>query len=78
MKNSKEYLDLKNLANRVSLSVRTLRDYLKDSYHPLPHYKLAGKILVFWPDFKDWIDRYKTTGEIDIDGIVSSVFEDRA
>ena len=77
MKSNEEYLDLKNLSNRVSLSVRTLRDYLKDSYNPLPHYKLAGKILVFWPEFMDWISRYKTTGEIDIDSIVKDVCEDR-
>jgi len=76
MKSSEEYLDLKNLANRVSLSVRTLRDYLKDSYHPLPHYKLAGKILVFWPDFKNWIVMYRTEGQVDIDSIVKDVCED--
>jgi len=75
MESNEEYLDLKKLSNRVSLSVRTLRDYLKDSYHPLPHYKLAGKILIFWPDFKEWIVRYRTEGEIDIDSIVSSVLE---
>jgi len=77
MMNEEKYLDLKTLSQRTCLSVRTLLDYIKDGYNPLPCHKLAGKILVYWPDFKHWISRYRSEGEIDIDGIVNSVLEDR-
>lgn len=76
MKAEEKYLDLKTLAACTCLSVRTLREYLKDGYNPLPCHRLAGKILVYWPDFKEWIARYKTTGEVDIDQIVKSVCEE--
>lgn len=76
MKVEEIYFDLRTLSARTCLSVRTLRDYLKDGYHPLPCHKLAGKILVYWPDFKNWIARYRTEGEIDIDGIVKDVCKD--
>ena len=75
MKNNETYLDLKNLSRQTCLSVRTLRDYLIDQYHPLPHFKLAGKILIRWSDFEDWILRYKVTENIDIDQIVKDVCE---
>jgi len=77
LKNSDKYLDLKTLSSRTCLSVRTLRDYMKSSDRPLPFYRLAGKNLVYWPEFKAWIAGYKITGGIDIDGIVNSVLEDR-
>lgn len=77
MQKNEEYLDLKTLSGRVSLSVRTLRELIKDPSRPLPFYKLAGKNLVKWSEFEKWISRYRTEGEIDIDGIVNSVLEDR-
>ncbi len=77
MQNNESYLDLKTLSCRTCLSVRTLRDYLKAGYNPLPCYKLAGKILVYWPDFKEWINKYRTEGQIDVDDIIKSVCEDR-
>jgi len=76
MKKTEEYLDLKTLAGRTCLSVRTLRDYIKSPARPLPYYRLAGKHLVYWPDFKAWIAEYKVTGGIDIDGIVNDVLND--
>jgi len=77
MKAEEKYLDLKTLASRTCLSVRTLRDYLVDGYHPLPHFKLAGKILIRWSDFEGWISRYKVNENIDVDDIIKSVCEDR-
>ena len=73
--NEENYLDLKTLSSHTCLSVRTLWDYLIDQYHPLPHFKLAGKILIRWRDFEDWISRYKVTENIDIDHIVKDVCE---
>ncbi len=75
MKNNEEYLDLKSLASRTCLSVRTLRDYLKDQFQPLPYYRLAGKNLVKWSEFERWISRYKVAENIDVDQIIKDVCE---
>ena len=77
MKTNETYLDLKTLSSRTCLSVRTLRDYLRDGYHPLSHYKLAGKILVSWQEFQRWLSRYKVESACDVDDIIRSVYEDR-
>lgn len=77
MKVEEKYLDLKTLSGRTCLSVRTLRELIKDPSRPLPFYKLAGKNLVYWPDFKAWIAGYKITGGLDVDAIVDSVLNDR-
>ena len=75
MKAEETYLDLKTLSKRTCLSIRTIRDYLKDLYHPLPHFKLAGKILIRWSDFEQWISQYKVNKNIDVDDIIKSVCE---
>jgi len=56
------YLDLNRLAKRSCLSVRSLRDRLKDPLNPLPAFRLKGKVLVNWPEFKKWLQdfRYET------------------
>ena len=75
--NEEKYLDLKTLSGRTSISVRKYRDCIKDPCHPLPYYKLDGKILIRWSDFENWISKYKVIGGIDIDGIVNDVLNDR-
>ena len=50
------FLDLKTLASYSSCSVRWLRDRLVDQAHPLPHYRIAGKLLVKREEFDTWID----------------------
>lgn len=52
------FLDLKALDRRVCVSVRSLRNHLKDPEHPLPAYRLGGKILVRWPEFVSWMETY--------------------
>ena len=49
------YLDLKALAAYSSCSVRWLRDRLVDRLHPLPHYRIEGKILVKREEFDRWL-----------------------
>lgn len=50
-----EYFDLKALAAYSSCSVRWLRDRLVDRLHPLPHYRIEGKILVKREEFDRWL-----------------------
>jgi len=73
--NNEIYCDMKTLSSRACLSVRTLRDYIKDQYHPLPYYKLAGKNLVKWSEFEEWISRYKVNENFDVDEIIRGVCE---
>jgi hypothetical protein len=57
--NNAQYLSLQGLSKFSSLSVKTLRSYLMHQVHPLPHYRLPGKILVKLDDFEAWIQRYR-------------------
>lgn len=49
------FLDLRTLAAYSSCSVRWLRDRLVDRSHPLPHYRIGGKLLVQRDEFDEWI-----------------------
>ena len=49
------FLDLKTLAAYSSCSVRWLRDRLVDQAHPLPHYRVGGKLLVKRDEFDPWM-----------------------
>lgn len=57
-----EYLPLKSLAQYGGLSVRTLRGYLIHPAHPLPHYRIGGKILVKRSEFDAWAQRFREAG----------------
>ena len=50
------FLDLKTLAAYSSCSVRWLRDRLVDQMHPLPHYRVGGKLLVKRDEFDSWME----------------------
>lgn len=72
------YLDLKTLAAYASCSVRWLRYRLKDPWHPLPHYRIRGKLLVRREEFDAWITRYRVCRRGEdltqlVDQIVASV-----
>ena len=53
------YFDLKTLSGRSCMSVRTLRDDLRDPAHPLPHFQKGGKILVKWSEFIAWMEFFR-------------------
>lgn len=50
------YFNLKTLAAYSSCSVRWLRDRLVDRTHPLPHYRVGGKLLVKRDEFDSWME----------------------
>lgn len=50
------YFNLKTLAAYSSCSVRWLRDRLVDRVHPLPHYRVGGKLLVKRDEFDRWME----------------------
>ncbi len=75
------WLSLEALGQYSGLSVRTLRAYLTDPHHPLPHYRMkephviptktgrprtvTGKILVRRSDFDAWMQTYRYTPDLD-------------
>jgi hypothetical protein len=70
------YLSLHALATFSGMSVRWLRDRLEDPRHPLPHYKLGGKIVVRRSDFDTWALAYRRAGRADVEQIVNEVLRD--
>jgi len=67
------YLPLSALAGYAGLSVRKLRDFLADALHPLPCYRVGGKLLVRRSEFDTWIARYRQRGRADLERIVDDV-----
>ena len=69
------FLPLKALATYSGLSVRTLRSHLEDAGHPLPCYRVGGKILVRRSEFDAWIAAYRQRGRPEVDQIVADVLK---
>lgn len=68
------YLPLKALVAYSGLSLRTLRTYLVNRSHPLPCYRVGGKILVRRSEFDAWAQQFRTDeGAADIGAVVDDV-----
>jgi len=71
---SQMYFSLRGLAVYSGLSNRTLREYLHDRVHPLPHFRIGGKILVKRDDFDQWVTQFRhVTPSVDVGSIVDDV-----
>jgi hypothetical protein len=70
------FLSLSVLAKASSLSTKTLRAYLSDPIHALPHYRPGGKVIVRWSEFLLWLQRYKGCAEVDIDTVMQEIVND--
>jgi hypothetical protein len=70
------FLSLRALASYACVSVRKLREHLDDAIHPLPHYRIGGKIVVRRSEFDAWMTAYRRVGHADVGGIVDSVMRD--
>jgi hypothetical protein len=64
------FLSLRALATYSGLGVRTLRTYLSDIAHPLPCYRVGGKILVRRSEFDTWMAPHRHVGREDIARLV--------
>jgi hypothetical protein len=69
------FLSLKGLTTYSSLSARKLRDHLQDPAHPLPHYRIGGKILVRRSEFDTWVARYRQVGGGEVDRLVADALK---
>ena len=70
------FRSLRTLASYSGVSVRKLRECLRDPAHPLPHYRVGGKIVVRRSEFDAWMAAYRRVGQADVEGIVNSVMRD--
>jgi hypothetical protein len=53
------YLPLRTLSSYSGLSIRTLRGYLSHPTHPLPCYRIGGKVLVRRSEYDAWASRFR-------------------
>ena len=68
------FFDLKTLSSYSSCSVRWLRGRLTAQAHPLPCYRIGGKILVRREEFDTWMHQFKAAPHShDLDAIVDDV-----
>ncbi len=65
------FLSLRALASYSGLSIRRLRDLLTDPAHPLPHYRIGGKIVVRRSEYDAWVTRYRQLGNAEVDQVVT-------
>ena len=72
-----EYLSLRDLSARSSLSIKTLRHFLSDPVAPLPHYRMPRKILVKIEEFDTWLARFRVQHQgLDLNSIVNDIMND--
>jgi len=68
------FFDLRTLAAYSCCSVRWLRDRLVDRVHPLPHYRVGGKLLVKRHEFDCWMAAHRVVNPSDqLSQVVESV-----
>jgi len=72
------FLPLRALASYSGLSVRKLRQHLEDPAHPLPCYRIGGKIVVRRSAFDGWAAQFKTVGNLKVEDVVAEVLADLA
>jgi excisionase family DNA binding protein len=69
------YLPLRELARYSGLSVRTLRDCLRDTARPLPHYRVGGKILVRRSEYDGWAQQFRRVDGAPLDSMVGELLK---
>jgi hypothetical protein len=68
------YFSLKRLVVYAGLSERTLRTYLQHPLHPLPSYKIGGRVLVRRSEFDSWAARFRVgVSSAGVDAIVGDI-----
>jgi len=67
------YMALTALSTYSSISKRKLRDFLKDPLHPLPCYRIDGKILVRRSEYDLWVRQFRKVGNSNVEKIVAEI-----
>jgi hypothetical protein len=71
-----EWLDLKALTEYVSVSRRTLTEWLYREENPLPAFRIDGKVYVRRSDFDLWMEAHPVEGAVNVGKIVDDVLAD--
>jgi excisionase family DNA binding protein len=53
------YTTIKEVAARTSISIRTLRSFIRQPNNPLPAYLIRRKLLFSLPEVDSWIRQHK-------------------
>jgi hypothetical protein len=62
------------LSTYAGLSVRTLRNHLTRLVHPLPSFRIGGKVLVRRSDFDRWAEQFRVASDaVSVDALVNEV-----
>jgi len=70
------YLPLKTLVVYSGLSVRTLRGYLTHATHPLPCFRIGGKVLVRRSDYDAWAAQFRVVASAaGLDDMVNNIMQ---
>lgn len=67
------YLPLRDLAHYSGISVRKLREHLREPADSLPHFKVGGRILVRRSEFDAWMLRHRRVSSDDLNGLIDDV-----
>ncbi len=67
------YFTLKRLPAYAGLSERTLRSYLSHPLHPLPAYKIGGRVLVRRSEYDSWAARFRVAASSTVDALVGDM-----
>lgn len=70
------YLSLRALAAYSSLSERLLRSFLSAPEHPLPHYRVGGRVLVKRAEFDAWIQVFRHSEDDEAETIAERILAD--
>jgi hypothetical protein len=70
------FLSLRALSDYSGLSTRTLRNHLLAPGHPLPYYRIGGKIIVRTSEYDAWAARYRHLGSPDLDRVATEAMRD--
>jgi hypothetical protein len=64
---------LKKLSASTGISVRKLRNHIRDPICPLPHYRVGGLILVGEDEFKQWLENFRPKSKNEVRGMVEDI-----
>lgn len=67
-----EWLDIRALRQYVSISERTLREWIRRPVDPLPAVRIGSKILVSRRAFDEWLEAHRVR-RIDADTILNEM-----
>jgi hypothetical protein len=71
-----EWLDLEALTQYVSVSRRTLTEWLYQEENPLPASRIDGKLFVRRSDFDRWMEAHPVEASVNLGRIVDEVMTD--